>query len=81
MWDQVLELAMSDGLWALLFCILLIFELKDSRAREKKYQATISNLSQDLGYMNTISDNIDKIHRKMIDYMKKREDALAKEES
>ena len=81
MWDKVLELAMSDGLWALLFCMLLIFELKDSRAREKKYQATITNLSQDLGYMNTISDSIDKIHKKMIDYMKKRESALAKEES
>ena len=81
MWDKVVELAMSDGLWALLFCMLLIFELKDSRAREKKYQNTITNLSQDLGYMNTMNESIDKIHKKMIDFMKKRESALAKEES
>ena len=56
MWEKVVELAMSDGLWALLFCVLLIFELKDSRAREKKYQNTITNLSQDLGYMNTMNE-------------------------
>ena len=79
MWDKVVELAMSNGLWALLFCSLLIFELKDSRAREKKYQNTISRLSQDLGYMNTLSDNIDKIHEHMREYLEKNACRLAKE--
>lgn len=81
MWDKVVELAMSDGLWALLFCVLLIFELKDSRAREKKYQNTISNLSQDLGYMNTMNSSIDKIHKQMREYMEKNTVCLAKEET
>ena len=81
MWDKVVELAMSDGLWALLFCVLLIFELKDSRAREKKYQNTISSLSQDLGYMNTMSSSIDKIHKQMREYMDKNTVSLAKDES
>lgn len=80
MWDKVVELAMSNGLWALLFCALLIFELKDSRAREVKYQNTITKLSQDLGYMNTLSDNIDKIHKRMSDYMEKNTAYAAKEE-
>ena len=81
MWDKVVELAMSDGLWALLFCVLLIFELKDSRAREKKYQNTISNLSQDLGYMNTMNESIDEIHKQMRDYMENNKPCLAKEET
>ncbi|MDE6757669.1 MAG: hypothetical protein K2J89_00155 [Clostridia bacterium] len=81
MWDKVVELAMSDGLWALLFCVLLIFELKDSRAREKKYQNTISSLSQDLGYMNTMSGNIEKIRKQMREYMEKNNVSLAKEKT
>ncbi|MDE6614513.1 MAG: hypothetical protein K2K24_03285 [Clostridia bacterium] len=79
MWDKVVEMAMSDGLWALLFCVLLIFEIKDSRAREKKYQNTISHLSQDLGYMNTMSENLDKIHEQMREYIEKNTCRLAKE--
>lgn len=65
MWDKLVETAANDGIWALLFCVLLIFELKDSRAREVKYQNTISALSQDLAYMNTMNKTIDKIHREM----------------
>lgn len=65
MWDKILSLAVDDGIWALLFCVLLIFELKDSRAREQKYQKTISELSQDLGYMNTMNKSIERIHNEM----------------
>ncbi len=65
MWDKLVQVAVDDGIWALLFCVLLIFELKDSRAREVKYQNTISALSQDLAYMNTMNKNIDKIHDEM----------------
>ncbi|MBD5100669.1 MAG: hypothetical protein HDT29_05325 [Clostridiales bacterium] len=79
MWDKVVELAMSDGLWALLFCALLIFELKDSRGREKKYQSTIARLSQDLGFMNVMNDNIDKIHEQMREYLERNACRLAKE--
>lgn len=79
MWDKVVELAMSDGLWALLFCALLIFELKDSRGREKKYQSTIARLSQDLGFMNVMNDNIDKIHEQMREYLERNACRLANE--
>lgn len=65
MWDALIQLAVNDGIWALLFCILLIFELKDSRTREKKYQTTIERLSQDLSYMNTMSKSIDQIQDEM----------------
>lgn len=81
MWEKVVELAMSDGLWALLFCVLLVFELKDSRAREKKYQSTISNLSQDLGYMNTMNENIDGIREQMREYMERNVCAAFTEET
>ena len=65
MWDKIVNLAIDDGKSALLFCFLLIYELKDSREREKKYQKTIAELSQDLGYMNVMNKNIDRIHEEM----------------
>ena len=61
MWDKILELAIGDGLWALLFCVLLIYELKDSRARETKYQSTISSLAKDLEYIKDIDEEIREI--------------------
>ena len=61
MWDKILELAIGDGLWALLFCVLLIYELKDSRAREVKYQDTITSLAKDLEYIKDIDEEIKEI--------------------
>ena len=61
MWDEILELAIGDGLWALLFCVLLIYQIKDSRARESKYQDTISSLAKDLEYIKEIDDQIKEI--------------------
>ena len=58
MWDKILELAIGDGLWALLFCVLLIYEVKDSRIRETKYQDTISSLAKDLEYIKDIDEEI-----------------------
>ncbi len=65
MWDEVLELAMTNGIWALLFCSLLVFELKDSRSREKKYQNTIEKLSNGLDCMHEIGDDIQEIRQEM----------------
>ena len=76
MWDKILELAIGDGLWALLFCVLLIYELKDSRARENKYQETITSLTKDLEYMRDIDEDIESMNNAVREYM----DSIAKEE-
>lgn len=69
MWEKILELAIGDGLWALLFCTLLVYQLKDSRAREVKYQATISSLSQDLGYLKELDESIEDIDKTLRGYV------------
>ncbi len=68
MWDNILELAISDGLWALLFCMLLIYQLKDSKVREVKYQDTISSLAKDLEYMKELDESIEGMERNFKDY-------------
>jgi len=65
MWEKIIELAASNGIWTLLFCALLIFELKDSRSRQLKYQKTISSLTGDLGYLNALDANVCKLREEM----------------
>ena len=44
MWEEIFNLALSNGLWAVLFLGLLAYVLRDSRRRERKYQATVDAL-------------------------------------
>lgn len=61
MWEQIFDLALNNGLWAVLFLALLVYQLKDSRAREKKYQQTISELNVVLLKVNEIDSNVYKL--------------------
>ncbi len=81
MWDKIIELAISDGIWTLLFCVLLIYELKDSRTREKKYQETITSLSQDLGYLKDLDEEVAEVNGAVRKYMENsaREESLCQD--
>lgn len=61
MWEKILELALTNGIWSALFVGLLIFQLKDSAKREKKYQETIQKLSTHLDVVQDIKEEIKEI--------------------
>lgn len=63
MWESVIDTVVANGAWAVLFCLLLIFELKDSRKREEKYQETILTLGEDLGVVREVADDVKEIKR------------------
>lgn len=63
MWESVIDTMVANGAWAVLFCLLLIFELKDSRKREEKYQETIFTLGEDLGVVREVADDVKEIKR------------------
>lgn len=63
MWDSVIETVVANGAWAVLFCLLLIFELKDSRKREQKYQETITSLGDSLSAVREVAKNVEEIKR------------------
>lgn len=63
MWESVIDTVVANGAWAVLFCLLLIFELKDSRKREEKYQETIFTLGEDLGVVREVADDVKDIKR------------------
>ena len=61
MWDQIVEYMAANGVWALLFLGLLVYQLKDSKQREEKYTATITSLTEGLSALEGIKQDIKSI--------------------
>lgn len=61
MWEQIINLAISNGLFAVLFLGLLIYQLKDSRTREQKYQSTIEKLGDSLEIVKQVKEDVEDI--------------------
>ena len=67
MWEEIFKLALANGLWAVLFVALLVYQLRDSASREKKYQQTICKLNEHLDIVEDIREEVKNIYLK-IDY-------------
>lgn len=65
MWEQIVNLAISNGLFAVLFLGLLVYQLKDSRAREQKYQNTIEKLGKSLEIVRQVKEDVEDIKDKL----------------
>lgn len=70
--DEILKVALQQGLGYALFCFLLFYVLKkqderDKKAeeREKNYQGIITTLTAKFEIINTISTKIDKVEDKI----------------
>ncbi len=61
MWEQIWETAINSGLWAMLFVALFVMQIKDSKAREEKYQNLINTLAEKLEIVEIIKDDIEEI--------------------
>lgn len=59
MWEKIFNLAISNGIWAVLFLLLLFFQIKDSRERENKYQQTIESLGKSLEIINEVKEDVE----------------------
>lgn len=70
MWEEILRMAVANGLWAVLFCVLLVYQLKESKLREAKYQSTIKGLSENLGIVRQIKEDVMQI-KQSLSYGKK----------
>ena len=63
MWNDVFNVAISNGIFACLFVALLVYVLKDSRKREAKYQNTIEILSTKLNIIDEIKEEVSHINK------------------
>ena len=66
MWQKIMELALTNGLWSALFVGLLVYELKDSSKREKKYQETIQKLNSHLEIVNDIKEEVKELRNAVL---------------
>lgn len=78
MWEQIVNLAISNGLFAVLFLGLLVYQLKDSRTREQKYQSMITKLGDSLEIVKQVKEDVedikDKLNSKKIIFRKTKEE-------
>ena len=61
MWEDIIRLAVGNGLWAVLSVALLSYLLKDSKRREKKYTDIIGVLAERLKLVEAIKAGTDRI--------------------
>ena len=68
MWEATFEAALNNGLWAALFVALMIYILRDTAKRERKYQNVtqenqriINQLAEDLRIVKDIRKDINDI--------------------
>ncbi len=59
--DQIVSMVIADGVWAALFCCLLVYVLRDSRKRETRYTQTRRALSERLGVVNAVKSDTEEI--------------------
>ena len=60
--DEVMQLCISNGLWAVLFVFLFLYQIKANEKREKKYVALIDSLSSYVGIIKTCGAKLDAIN-------------------
>ena len=58
--SKILELGVSQGIWAALYIYLFFRMLKENKAREDRYQETIDRLSDNIeGGIEKLQDTLD----------------------
>lgn len=60
--SKILELAVGQGIWAVLYIYLFFRMLKENKEREDRYQTTINQLSGNIeGGIKDIQNKLDKM--------------------
>lgn len=65
-WNDIISIVVSNGVFAVLFVWLFWYQLKDSSKREVRYQQTIEQLTTHLQVLDDVKQDISEIK----DYLK-----------
>ena len=57
-WNDILSVVVSNGIFATLFVFLFFYQLKDSAKREKAYQKTITELTEHLDMIEEVKEEV-----------------------
>lgn len=59
LWQEIISVIISNSIFAILFVYLFYYQLRDSKRREEKYQKTIEQLSEHLGVIEQIKEDVE----------------------
>ncbi|NOW05408.1 BhlA/UviB family holin-like peptide [Clostridium beijerinckii] len=72
MYDDLIKVAMTQGIWTLLSCVLIVYILKAQETRdlkqeerEKNYQEIISELTDKLNLLDSMNSTLNEIKIKI----------------
>ena len=71
MGSEMLQLAASQGLWAMLFVCLLFYVLKENSKREQSFQDIILALTEKLDTLDSIKEDLAEIKEDLKNVRKK----------
>lgn len=57
-WNDIISIVVSNGVFAILFVWLFCYQLKDSSKRETKYQQTIEQLTSHLKVLEEVKQDL-----------------------
>ena len=57
-WNEIISIVVSNGVFAILFVCLFMYQLKDSAKRETKYQDTIDKLTENLKILQDVQKDV-----------------------
>ena len=61
LWKEIISIVVSNGVFAVLFVWLFLYQLKDSANREKNYQETIDKLTTSLNVLDEVKEEVSDI--------------------
>lgn len=64
--DEIINIIISNGIFAALFVWLLFYQLRDSAKREEKYISTIEKLSKHLDIVEELQEDITEIKETLV---------------
>jgi len=70
--SELIQLAASQGLWAILFVSLLFYVLKENSKREQSFQDIILALTEKLDTLDSIKDDLAEIKDNLQNVAKQR---------
>lgn len=59
--SEIIRIAASQGLWAVLFVGLLFWVLKENAKREDNYQQLLQNLTARFGVLENIQEDVKEV--------------------
>ncbi|MBO5395174.1 MAG: bacteriocin [Clostridia bacterium] len=60
-WSELVSSIVSNGIFAMLFVVLLFYQLKDSQKREQAYRNTIDELATHLIVIEKVREEVNEL--------------------